>query len=230
MVYTGTKTLEYISIPILTIFKNITIILIAYLEYLFLNQRINNMIWISFILIVLSSIMGGYGDTLTVTIQSNLFIGYTWMFFNCCSTAFFTVYMKYKLKSVQFKDFDTVYFNNVLAIPLLLLLSLMNERDQAKIVYQKYFLDSNMDSEFYVLLWSIIISSISTFAISFSSAWCVRINGPTTYSMVGALNKIPLALLGMMLFNTSINSIGIIGLILGILDDIIVRIIRWSLF
>jgi hypothetical protein len=31
------------------------------------------------------------------------------------------------------------------------------------------------------LVIGIIVSSVCTFAISFSTAWCVRITGPTTY-------------------------------------------------
>ena len=47
------------------------------------------------------------------------------------------------------------------------------------------------------LVLGIAISSISAFAISYSTAWAIRVNSSTTYSIVGALNKLPVALSGM---------------------------------
>jgi GDP-mannose transporter len=45
-----------------------------------------------------------------------------------------------------------------------------------------------------------IASSISAFAISYSTAWSVRVSSSTTYSMVGSLNKLPIAVSGIIFF------------------------------
>ena len=48
--------------------------------------------------------------------------------------------------------------------------------------------------------------------ISWSTAWCIRVTSSTTYSMVGALNKLPLALSGMLIFKekaTFLNGLAI---------------------
>lgn len=54
-------------------------------------------------------------------------IGYFWMLFNCLSSASFVLYMRKRIKLTNFKDFDTVYYNNLLSIPLLLVPSLLLE-------------------------------------------------------------------------------------------------------
>lgn len=54
-------------------------------------------------------------------------IGYFWMAINCLSSASFVLYMRKRIKLTNFKDFDTVYYNNLLSIPLLLIPSLLLE-------------------------------------------------------------------------------------------------------
>lgn len=54
-------------------------------------------------------------------------IGYFWMATNCFSSAAFVLYMRKRIKLTNFKDFDTVYYNNLLSIPLLIIPSLIFE-------------------------------------------------------------------------------------------------------
>ena len=51
------------------------------------------------------------------------------------------------------------------------------------------------------LFLGILVSSIAAFAISYGTAWSVRVASSTTYSMVGALNKLPVALSGILFFS-----------------------------
>ena len=43
------------------------------------------------------------------------------------------------------------------------------------------------------------------FALNFASLNCVALTGPTTYAIVGSLNKIPVAFLGFVLFDNKIS-------------------------
>lgn len=52
MIYTGSKALQYLPIPVYTIFKNLTIILIAYGEVLWFGGDVTTMMMVSFILMV----------------------------------------------------------------------------------------------------------------------------------------------------------------------------------
>lgn len=65
--------------------------------------------------------IGGWAD---LTFNA---VGYAWMFLNCVSSAGFVLYMRKAIKTVNFKDFDTVYFNNILTLPIFLLMSLITE-------------------------------------------------------------------------------------------------------
>lgn len=57
MIYTSSKSLQYLAVPIYTIFKNLTIILIAYGEVLFFGGKVTSMELTSFIMMVLSSVV-----------------------------------------------------------------------------------------------------------------------------------------------------------------------------
>lgn len=66
---------------------------------------------------------------------------------------------------------------------MLLGLSFLLERKEAVVTYAKYFGPNSAENaaEFNALLFGIIISSMCTFAISYSTSWCIRITGATTY-------------------------------------------------
>lgn len=52
MIYTGSKALQFLRIPIYTIFKNLTIILIAYGEVLWFGGKVTRLMLVSFGLMV----------------------------------------------------------------------------------------------------------------------------------------------------------------------------------
>lgn len=120
MIYTSTKALRFLSIPVYTIFKNLTIILIAYGEVLWFGGSVSSMALFSFGLMVLSSIIAAWADikhaleshsvnSATTAHMSELNAGYIWMMVNCLSTAAYVLGMRKRIKLTNFKDFDSKY-------------------------------------------------------------------------------------------------------------------------
>ena len=119
MTYTSTKALQYLSIPVYTIFKNLTIILIAYGEVLWFGGSVTGMALFSFGLMVLSSIIAAWAD-IQHALQSyghssheasarisTLNAGYVWMLLNCLCTSTYVLGMRKRIKLTNFKDFDS---------------------------------------------------------------------------------------------------------------------------
>ena len=52
--------------------------------------------------------------------------------------------------------------------------------------------------------------------INFSSFWCLSVTSGTTYSFVGASNKIPAAILGHYFFDSGLNALGWLGIGFGL--------------
>jgi len=223
MIYTGSKSLQFLAIPIYTIFKNLTIIFIAYGEVLWFKGSVTVLMMTSFLLMVFSSIIAASSSDSVNSIITEKYspfnFGYIWMGFNCVSSAVYILFMRKRIKSTNFKDFDTVYYNNMLSTPLLVFMSLIMED------WSYANLEKNFPIEVRgVLILSMLFSGLSAFAISFASAWCIRVTSSTTYSMVGALNKLPIAVSGMIFFGdpTTFGSVSavLIGFFSGILYSI----------
>lgn len=196
--------MQYLSVPLFTIFKNLTIILVAYGEALLFKSKVTPLMVVSFVVMVLSSVVGGWTD-----ISFHL-RGYMWMASNCLTSAMFVLQMRRSIKLVNFQDFDTVYFNNMLTMPIFFVMSLFTEDWPA--FYEHYANPAN-SVEAWTLARCMILSGFAAFGIGVSSAWCIRVTSSTTYSMAGALNKLPIAVAGMVFFG-DVATIGSVSSIL----------------
>ena len=122
------------------------------------------------------------------------------MAINCLASAAYVLFMRKRIKVTGFKDWDSMFYNNLLSIPVLVVFSLLIE-DWGPASLAANFPESNR----VVLLSAIAFSGAAAVFISYSTAWCVRVCGSTTYSMVGALNKLPVAASGMLFFGDPAN-------------------------
>jgi GDP-mannose transporter len=64
-------------------------------------------------------------------------------------------------------------------------------------------------------------SALIGFFISVASMWFMSTTTATTFSLVGSLNKIPIAVLGMLLFNAPMNMNNILSVSVGLLAGVI---------
>ncbi|CDO77653.1 hypothetical protein BN946_scf184969.g4 [Trametes cinnabarina] len=219
VIYTGSKSLQYLSIPVYTIFKNLTIILIAYGEVIWFGGRVTALTLVSFILMVVSSIIAAWADISdalvvgdpAVTEATSVFanvsgaitkmnVGYLWMFLNCATSAAYVLTMRKRIKVTGFSDWDTMFYNNLLSIPVLGIASIIAE-DWG---YENLSLNFPPETRNF-LLFAIAFSGAAAVGISYTTAWCIRATSSTTYSMVGALNKLPVAASGMIFFGDPVT-------------------------
>ena len=127
MIYTSIKAIKYLSIPVYTIFKNLTTILIAYGEVLWFGGSVSPIALLSFGLMVLSSVVAAWADIKHVldshgsaagatasTELATLNAGYLWMMLNCLSTAAYLLGMRKRIKLTNFKDFDSTHTSHFL--------------------------------------------------------------------------------------------------------------------
>ncbi|VEU19372.1 DEKNAAC100891 [Brettanomyces naardenensis] len=209
MIYTSSKALQFLTIPVYTIFKNLTIILIAYGEVLWFGGEVTTLALGSFALMVFSSIVATLGDKNSQG-ALELNIGYFWMFTNCFASASFVLFMRKRIKLTNFKDFDTMFYNNVLSIPILLVASVILEDWSSENLNLNFPEESRL-----AVIAAMVFSGASSVGISYCSGWCIRVTSSTTYSMVGALNKLPIALSGLIFFDAPINFFSVSSIFVG---------------
>ncbi|KAF1813250.1 GDP-mannose transporter [Eremomyces bilateralis CBS 781.70] len=228
MIYTSTKALQFLSIPVYTIFKNLTIILIAYGEVLWFGGSVTGMALLSFGLMVVSSVVAAWADIQhamasygtaserTNDAISTLNAGYIWMMLNCFCTATYVLGMRKRIKLTNFKDFDTMYYNNLLTIPVLAVCTLFLEDWSAHNIARNF-----PPSHRIPILTAMVFSGLSSLFISYTSAWCVRVTTSTTYSMVGALNKLPIAVSGLVFFDAPVTFGSVSAIAIGFVSGIV---------
>ncbi|KAL7126968.1 hypothetical protein ABFS83_14G222800 [Erythranthe nasuta] len=196
MLVTSMFSLRYINVAMVTVLKNVTNVMTAVGEMYLFSKHHDNRVWAALFLMIISAISGGFTD-----LSFNA-VGYTWQFFNCFLTASYSLTLrrvmdtaKLVTKSGELNEFSMVMLNNTLSLPLgLFLIFVFNEVDylsQSPLLRLPTF-------------WVVItFSGFLGLAISFTSMWFLHQTGATTYSLVGSLNKIPLSVAGILLFNVS---------------------------
>lgn len=116
MIFTGTKALQFLSVPVYTIFKNLTIIVIAYGEVLWFGGQVTSMILLSFGMMVVSSVIAAWSDvqhaaTASSDAMSTLNAGYAWMFLNVLCSSMFVLGMRKVIRKMNFSDWDSKYIH-----------------------------------------------------------------------------------------------------------------------
>ncbi|KIW12668.1 hypothetical protein PV08_09946 [Exophiala spinifera] len=227
MIYTSTKALQFLSVPVYTIFKNLTIIVIAYGEVLWFGGHVTPLLLLSFGFMVLSSIVAawadiqaalqgaGHSDEATAAI-STLNAGYAWMGLNVFCTASYVLGTRKFITSLHFKDWDTMFYNNLLSLPIMILCSLITE-DWSSANFAKNFPAESRNN----IMIGMLYSGLGAIFISYSSAWCIRKTSSTTYSFVGYLNKLPLAISGIVFFDAPVTFGSVSAILLGFFSGLI---------
>jgi GDP-mannose transporter len=127
MVYTSTKSLQFLSVPVYTIFKNLTIVVIAYGEVLWFGGNVTPLLLLSFGSMVLSSIVAAWADIQaalnsvepsveTAAAISTLNAGYAWMGLNVFCTASYVLGTRKFITSLNFKEWDSKLLMNYQAL------------------------------------------------------------------------------------------------------------------
>ena len=93
-----------------------------------------------------------------------------------------------------------MFYNNLMSIPVIAVCSLVLEDWSSENITRNFPLEARNS-----LIMAMIISGMSSVFISYTSAWCVRVTSSTTYSMVGALNKLPIAVSGLIFFDAPVT-------------------------
>ncbi|ELA42724.1 uncharacterized protein VICG_00039 [Vittaforma corneae ATCC 50505] len=201
MMFTNMKALYYIPLSLFTLYKNSTIILIAILELYFFGKSITVLGCVSFVLMISSSLFGNTVDKIEL-------VGYYWMVANIFSTAAYILYLK-KLMVVDMSTrTESVFFTNLLSVPTLFLLSML-------------FDPMEIPKMTLPLIISIIGSGIAAYFTSFSTAWSMKILSSTSYSMLGAMNKLIVSASGFLVFDENFERVKMLALLVGILSGMV---------
>jgi GDP-mannose transporter len=191
MLFTGMASLQHNSVPMVTVFKNITNIVVTMGDYYCFGNKVEMLIILAFGIMLGGALLAAKND---VQISG---VGLFWMAVNCLSTAGYILYMKFATKNVKLSKFGMVFYNNVLCTVFLLPVTFVNGE------MNTFMKTEAIHTADYMLKNS--YAGFVGFFLNFASLNCVSITGPTTYAIIGSMNKIPIAFLGWFLFDSVIT-------------------------
>lgn len=191
MLFTGMASLEYNSVPMVTVFKNITNIMTTIGDFIIFGASIEMLVIAAFGIMLAGAVMAARNDSGVST------TGLFWMLTNCLCTSGYVLYLKFATKSVKLSKFGMVFYNNVLCTAFLLPVSILNGEVAIFVgAPELHTMEYAMKNGF---------AGFVGFFLNFASLNCVALTGPTTYAMIGSLNKIPIAIFGYILFDNAIS-------------------------
>ncbi|KAI8843303.1 hypothetical protein BJ741DRAFT_590521 [Chytriomyces cf. hyalinus JEL632] len=214
MLYTGAQATHLLPITLFNIFKTATLILQALGERFLLNgSRVTRPVQLSLFLVTWGSVISGWNsvsvlfDANSAVTSAQYFEGClaaSWMASNCFSAASYSLLLRHSLSKSGFTEFDTMFFNHATAIPLLISVSYLMEHDEIAAAYSRYSVPANR-SELGCLAATVLAAGVLQFTLSFCISWALRITSSTTLGIVGSLNKIPMCLLAIVLFQETMS-------------------------
>jgi len=206
MLLSGLFSLRYLAVPVVTVGKNLTNIAICLGDHFLYGQPISAGVIFSLLLMVVSALAVGYTD-----VEFSM-EGYIWLGLNCALTACYLLAIKGSMMQTKLSEVGMTTYNNLLSIPVAFLLMLAFDELPSvlsePLLYDKSFLAA------------LVLTGLSGFMLSLSIFFCIKQTSPTTYSFVGALTKVPMAILGIVLFHNPVTGGGVFSIGLGLTGGI----------
>ena len=109
-----------------------------------------------------------------------------------------------------------MFYNNLLTVPILLVTTFLFEDWSSENINRNFPPETRNN-----ILFAMVITGLGTVFISYTSAWCVRVTSGATYSMVGALNKIPIAISGLLFFDAPVTLPSVSAIAIGSASGIV---------
>eukprot|EP00759_Apiculatamorpha_spiralis_P039489 PhF_6_TR38339/c0_g1_i1/m.57160/K15356/VRG4, GONST1; GDP-mannose transporter len=207
MLVSSIKSLHTMSVAIQTIIKNLAVVITAAGDKYFFQKPITPPMLVAFGLMICGSYMGTVQDKWVTA------WGLFWTIVNVLSTVGYVLYMKLLLHQVsqEIGRYGPVFYNNLLSLPFLII---------PAAVTSSGFVDSMEQTSMGGWICLTIMLGIGA-VMTFASFWCMKLTSPTAYSVMGSLNKVPLALIGIVIFGTYPTSLGAFGISISLTGGVI---------
>jgi GDP-mannose transporter len=214
MIITSFWALKDLGVATVTVLKNMTNLIVVSSEYFLYGRVYNSGIWATMGLMVLSAVVGGFTD---LSFSAS---GYFWQMVNSAFTAANMLYLKVVMEKVKkytsngerLDEFSMVFYNNLLSLPLIFIVMVM--QGELTTLPQQ----TDLTNPAFLLVAS--LSGLVAFGISFSVLWFLSTTTPTTFSLVGSLNKIPVSFIGLILYESTWSLPNLLSICIGLASGV----------
>ena len=210
MIGSSFYALQHVGVAMVTVWKNVSNFVTAICEVFLYGRAFSGPVWCTLVLMLLSAVAGAASDV------SFSWGGYSWVIVNCGFTSAYALFLRATMDKVaqhtlsrkKMDECSMVFYNNLLSVPPILVLMLLFGEHRG-------LLDQPALQQpgFYAVA---VLGGVIGFAISFSALWFLSLTTATVYSLVGALNKIPVAVVGILAFHEPTTPKNLASILLGL--------------
>ncbi|GIL84758.1 hypothetical protein Vretimale_14453 [Volvox reticuliferus] len=210
MIGTSFYALKEVGVGMVTVWKNLSNVVTALGDVFVYKRSFSWQVWGCLGLMLVSAVAGASTD-----VQFS-WSGYSWQIANCVFTSGYALYLRSVMDKVaehttnkqKMDEFSMVYYNNLLSVPpILLMMWYFGE-------FRGLFEQEALRNPAFLMVST--LGGVIGFGISFSSLWYLSQTTATIYSLVGALNKIPVAIVGLVAFAEPTNPKNLTSIIIGL--------------
>lgn len=201
-IFTNAQSMRYINIPVLTVWKSLGPMFVTLFERFYFGDRFSMRVYLAMGLIVLSALVTAINDL------EYSAVGYFWAAANVFANVAYLASLRMYLRSPSVSALDKTFHSNLLSLIPIVLLAFLS--DETQYVIRDFQTTSHMFKFIFVL------SGFLTTAVCATAFWTISLTNGSTLSFIGGMNKVPMILISLLVFETRLSWAGWVGVGLGI--------------
>lgn len=206
MTLSNAYSVRLLSLPMVALLKNCQVVIVCFLESVFLHNRPGKATIASICVIIFGSFCGSLTD-----LEFNLF-GYIAILVAVTASALYYVSIKVAFKDNQVPEFSLVFYNNVFSIPFFFFSSIKGGAMKRAFLFTLHAPP---------IFWFLVIcSGFAGVGVNITTYLFLSATSPTSFSVLGIIKKIIQTLLGYLQWNTPTSAANIVSVCIGVLGGI----------
>lgn len=173
-VVTGIAALRYLTIPMFSTLRKSTALIVLILETTLLRKQAKPSIWLAILVMVSGGFIAG------VTDLSFSAMGYTLVGICCVATALYLVLIVRVSNTSKLGTFALLYYNNMLALPLMLTYLLLFTNELQQVTSYPYL----YDIQFWMFF---VLSAAQATLLNIAIFLCTKLNSPLATTVTGQM-------------------------------------------
>lgn len=199
-VVSGIGALRYLTIPMFSTLRKSTAMIVLILEGVLLHKKAKPSVWIAIFIMVAGGLLAGATDLSFST------MGYVLVTICCFATALYLVLIVRITDSSKLGTFALLYYNNLLALPLMVVYLVCFTRELEDVRNYRYLYDWKFIS---FLLFSAAQATLLNIAIFL----CTKLNSPLATTVTGQMKDFVTVGFGLFLFgDVKLSAPNLLGL------------------
>lgn len=206
-IFTNAQALRYLSLPVLTVWKSLGPLAITVVEAVAFRVRFSRAVYLASALVAISAAVTAKFD-----IEYSP-LGYTWAAANLAANVAYLVSLRVCLKNSRASSLDKTFHSNLLSLILIVPLSWASGETVS-------VLDALSRRSLGFKLCYVASGAVTT-AVCASAFWTIQVTSGSTMSFIGGMNKIPIVIISLLVFDDNVSLMGWVGVALGIVAGIV---------